>query len=102
MWGWPPRVTKAGMMLCMGRLPPATWLGWPGVVTKPMPRLCSAMPVPGTTTPEPKPLKLDWMNDTMRPSLSAVHRYTVPPLPGWPAGYWPARCGSMSAARWRR
>ncbi len=43
------------MIVWNGRLPPSAKFGWPGVVTKPAPRFCSEMPVPGTTTPEPKP-----------------------------------------------
>ena len=55
MTGSPLFVTKPGMMVLSGRFDGPTRFGWPGVVTKQEPRLLSAMPVPGTTTPEPKP-----------------------------------------------
>jgi hypothetical protein len=42
------------------------------------------MPVPGTTTPEPKPEKFDWMYDTIMPDSSAAVRYTVPPFAAVP------------------
>ena len=54
--GWPLRVRKPGMIVWNGRFLGPTRFGWPGFSTKPAPRFCSAMPVPGTTTPEPKPL----------------------------------------------
>ena len=44
------------MIVWKGRLPGPTWLGCPGLSEKPAPRFCSEMPVPGTTTPEPKPM----------------------------------------------
>ena len=53
--GAPSLVMKPGMMVLSGRLRGPTRFGWPGVVTKQEARLLSAMPVPGTTTPEPKP-----------------------------------------------
>ena len=65
--GCPCLNTKPGMMVWNGRLPGATTFGWPACVLKPQPRLCRAMPVPGTTRPGPKPLKFDWMNETMVP-----------------------------------
>ena len=40
-------------------------VGVPGSSAKPWPRLCRLMPVPGTTTPEPKPMPLDWMKETI-------------------------------------
>ncbi|MCY1251787.1 hypothetical protein D9M72_656150 [compost metagenome] len=49
-------VRKAGMMVWNGRLPPATALADLGSIEKPTPRFCRLMPVPGTTTPEPKPM----------------------------------------------
>ena len=54
--GRPSLVMKAGMMVWNGRFFGPTWLAWPAVVTKPEARFCSAMPVPGTTMPEPKPV----------------------------------------------
>ncbi|MNR33087.1 hypothetical protein D3C85_1507300 [compost metagenome] len=72
--GAPSRIRKPGMMVWNGRLPGATWFGWPASRLKPQPRLCSAMPVPGTTTPDPKPLKFDWMYDTIIPLRSAAVR----------------------------
>ena len=54
--GLPSLVMKAGMIVWYGRLPGPTSLGWPLVVTKPEARFCSAMPVPGGTMPEPKPV----------------------------------------------
>ena len=89
-------------MVCSGRLPPPTWLGWPGCSVKPAARLCRLIPVPGTTTPEPQPTKLDWISDTIRPSASAAATYTVPPHGGTAGPKSPARAGSMrpaSAAR---
>ena len=74
MTGAPFRVTNPGMMVWKGRFPGATWLGWPGVRTKPEPRFCRLMPVPGTTTPEPKPEKFDWIIDTIMPPASAAVR----------------------------
>ena len=44
------------MIVWNGRLPGATTLGLRGSRLKPLPRFCSEMPVPGTTTPEPKPM----------------------------------------------
>ena len=54
--GAPSRVRKPGMIVWNGRLPPAISFGWPGTSEKPTPRFCRLMPVPGTTTPEPKPM----------------------------------------------
>ena len=42
-----------------------------------------------TTTPEPKPMKFDWMKETIMPEASAAVRYTVPPFGGLP---WPKSC----------
>ncbi|MNT48888.1 hypothetical protein D3C72_1856980 [compost metagenome] len=56
MTGAPSRIRKPGMMVWKGRLPPATTLGWSGWVLKQCPRFCRLTPVPGTTTPEPKPM----------------------------------------------
>ena len=57
IWGVPSAfIAKAGMMVCEGRLRGATSLAWPACVVKPWPRFCRLMPVPGTTTPEPKPM----------------------------------------------
>ena len=56
MTGLPPRVRKPGMMVWNGRLPPSTTLADFGSIEKPTPRFCRLMPVPGTTTPEPKPM----------------------------------------------
>jgi hypothetical protein len=47
-------MAKAGMMVCEGRR--ADLAGMTGLVVKPWPRFCRLMPVPGTTTPEPKPM----------------------------------------------
>ena len=52
----PVRVKNAGMIVWYGRFPGPTQLGWPGSRTKQAPRFCSAMPVPGTTIPLPKPM----------------------------------------------
>jgi hypothetical protein len=93
-----PFMTKPGMMVWNGRLRGPTWFGWPGESTKPEPRFCRLMP-PGTTTPEPKPLKFDWIIDTIMPLASAAARYTVPPEGGVP---WPKSCArfmSISFAR---
>ena len=38
------------------------------------PRFCRTMPVPGATTPEPKPWKRLWMNETAMRSPSTAHR----------------------------
>ena len=43
------------MIVWNGRRPAAIRLGWPSCSVKPAPRLCSAMPVSPTATPEPKP-----------------------------------------------
>ena len=51
----PPPVSIPGMIVLNGRTPGAAALGCPARVAKPCPRLFRAMPVPGTTTPEPKP-----------------------------------------------
>ena len=52
----PSRVTNPGMIVWKGRLPGATSLGCPASSEKPAPRFWRLMPVPGTTTPEPKPM----------------------------------------------
>ena len=44
------------MMVWNGRVPPATTLGWVSSSVKPWPRFCRLTPVPGTTTPLPKPM----------------------------------------------
>ena len=66
--------TKPGMSVWNGRLPGATVFGSPGSSVNPAPRLCSAKPVPGTTTPDPNSEYRLLMNDTMLPALSAVVR----------------------------
>ena len=67
-------VTNAGMMVWNGRFPGATVFGSPGSSVNPAPRSCSANPVPGTTTPEPKASYSELMNDTMLPLESATVR----------------------------
>ena len=71
--GWPSFVTNAGMIVWKGRLPGATRFGCPASRVNPAPRFCSANPVPGTTTPEPKYSKIEQMNDTMFPCWSATY-----------------------------
>ena len=44
------------MIVWNGRLRGPTSFGCPGSSVKPAPRFCRLMPVPGTTTPEPKPM----------------------------------------------
>ena len=45
------------MIVWNGRLPPATTFGWPrSSHVKPWPQFCRLTPVPGTTTPLPKPM----------------------------------------------
>ena len=56
-------------MVWNGRLPGASAFGCPGSSRKPAPRLCSTMPVSPQPTPEPKPVKRLWMNETRLPSL---------------------------------
>ena len=48
-------LAMAGMMVWSGRLPGPMQLGCAGSATKQAPRFCSAMPVFGVTTQEPKP-----------------------------------------------
>ena len=52
--GAPSRVMKPGMIVWYGRLCGPTGSGAPAS-GKPVPRFCSEIPVPGTTTPEPNP-----------------------------------------------
>ena len=54
--GLPPFVKKPGIIVWYGRLPGAMQLREAGSRLKLQPRLCRATPVPGTTTPEPKPM----------------------------------------------
>lgn len=44
------------MIVWNGRLPPSTTFGDFGSIEKPQPRFCMAMPLSGTTMPEPKPM----------------------------------------------
>ena len=53
---FPSLVTKPGMMVWNGRLPGPTWFGCPACRVKVVARFCRLTPVPGTTTPEPKPM----------------------------------------------
>ena len=41
------------MIVWKGRFPAASRFGWPSSSTNPAALFCSAMPVPGATTPEP-------------------------------------------------
>src|SRR5581483_4936586 len=49
---------------------------------KSWPRLCSAMPVPSATTPEPKFVNRLWMNEHQFPCGSTTARYSVSPMTG--------------------
>ena len=62
------------MMVWNGRLPGATRFGLAATRLKPWPRFCIDTPQPGTTTPEPKPMKLLWMKLTIMPRSSAAVR----------------------------
>ena len=87
---------KPGMIVCSGRLPGASSFGWPGSSVNSAPRFCRAKPVPGATSPLPKPWKMLWISDTMLPSRSIADRYTVSP-PG-PVVSPASRSGSTCAA----
>jgi hypothetical protein len=52
----PLRIASAGMIVCIGRLPPSIVFGWPGSTTKPVPRLCSITPVFSVQMPVPNAL----------------------------------------------
>ena len=54
--GAPSLVRKPGMMVWYGRLSRPDLIGVPRRRDEAVPRFCSEIPVPGTTTPEPKPM----------------------------------------------
>jgi hypothetical protein len=58
------------MIVWYGRFPGETEPS----TAKQAPRFCSAIPVPGTTIPLPKPWKLDWIIEIIKPSPSAAQR----------------------------
>ena len=62
------------MIVWNGRRAGAMRLGWPSSSVKPAPRLCRAIPVSPTSTPAPKPSKIDWIHDTALRSPSTAHR----------------------------
>ena len=74
MTGLPSLRDEAGDDGVEGALARRDLVGWPGSSLKPEPRFCRLMPVPGTTTPEPKPMKFDWIIDTIMPLASAAAR----------------------------
>ena len=74
MTGFPSFVTNPGMIVWYGRLRGPTWFGGLSVATNEWPRVCSEIPVQGTTTPEPKPMKFDWISETIMPRSSAAVR----------------------------
>ena len=72
--GLPSFVRKPGMIVWYGRLPPRSAFSWASSNLKFSARSLKEMPVPGSTMPEPKPRKFDWMSDTMLPSPSAQQK----------------------------
>ena len=58
------------MIVWYGRRPGST----APVTAKQAPRFCSTTPVPGASTPEPKPSNRLWMNDTAIRSPSTAQR----------------------------
>ena len=62
-----------GMIVCIGRLPPAMRLGWSGSMTKLAPRFCSITPE-DVQRPEPKAAKSELMKEIALPSPSTTVR----------------------------
>ena len=51
----PPFCMKPGMIVCSGRLRPASVFGRPGASVKRLPRLCRTNPQPFGVNPDPNP-----------------------------------------------
>ena len=88
--------------MCAGRRPPASSFGWPGTSEKPAPRLCSRIPVSGSSTHAPNAWYRLWVSETASPESSAATTATVSPVAGGAAaaggGGAPARAAAASAS----
>ena len=81
-----------------GRLPGTRAAGCDGSMLKCRPRFWSTTPVPGATTPEPKPLKRLWITLIRLPRASATTKPVVSPS-GLPKAWGCAFDGSKSRRR---
>ncbi len=75
--GTPSRVATTGHILASGRLPAASAFGPPGRGSNHIMPLFMVMPVPGSTTFEPKRESSVLVRATMLPSRSATERCVV-------------------------